>query len=161
MTNVECTREQDVLDELTSGQWPKHVDDDLRMHVSTCTVCTDLVAAVHPLLEDSNAEHDHVAYEPRIPSSAVMWWRAQMRARQEATRAAERPIAIAQLVGAAVAMIVVIGALIALSPWLRAYMLGLDLPTGILTQGWLLPALVLGVFVLLTPVAIYFAVAED
>jgi hypothetical protein len=28
------------------------------------------------------------------PSSAIVWWRAQMRARQEAARAAERPLAI-------------------------------------------------------------------
>jgi hypothetical protein len=34
-----------------------------------------------------------------------MWWRAQMRARQEAARAAARPIAIAQIVGVAVAAI--------------------------------------------------------
>jgi hypothetical protein len=32
--------------------------------------------------------------EAAPPSSAIVWWRAQMRARQEAARAAERPIAI-------------------------------------------------------------------
>jgi hypothetical protein len=30
--------------------------------------------------------------EAAPPSSAIVWWRAQMRARQEAARAAERPI---------------------------------------------------------------------
>src|SRR4029434_7713361 len=78
VTIVECNREQDVLDALTTGQWPEHVDGDLRTHVATCTLCTDLVAAVQPLV----IERDVVPYEPRIPSSAVMWWRAQMRARQ-------------------------------------------------------------------------------
>jgi hypothetical protein len=154
---VECNREQDVLDALTTGQWPERVDGDLRTHVTTCTLCTDLVAAVQPLIHERN----HVPYEPRIPSSAVMWWRAQMRARQEAARAAGRPIAIAQIVGAAMATIVAVAALIVLSPWLITSMIGLDLPSGILAQGWLLPALAIGVFVLLTPVAIYFAVAGD
>ena len=32
--------------------------------------------------------------EIQIPSSAVMWWRAQMRARQEAAREASRPITL-------------------------------------------------------------------
>jgi hypothetical protein len=32
--------------------------------------------------------------EAQPPSSAIVWWRAQMRARQEATRLAEKPITI-------------------------------------------------------------------
>jgi hypothetical protein len=32
--------------------------------------------------------------EAAPPSSAIVWWRAQMRARQEAARAADRPISI-------------------------------------------------------------------
>jgi len=32
--------------------------------------------------------------EATPPSSAIVWWRAQMRARQEAARAADRPITI-------------------------------------------------------------------
>jgi hypothetical protein len=32
--------------------------------------------------------------EAQPPSSAIVWWRAQMRARQEATRLAEQPISI-------------------------------------------------------------------
>jgi hypothetical protein len=157
VTIGECNREQDVLDALTTGQWPEHVDGGLRTHVATCTLCTDLVAAVQPLI----AHRDYVPYEPRIPSSAVMWWRAQMRARQEAARAAARPITIAQIVSAAIAVVVAVGTLIALAPWLVTSMIGLDLPSGILAQGWLLPALAIGIFILLTPVAIYFAVAGD
>lgn len=49
--------------------------------------------------------------EAAPPSSAIVWWRCQMRARQEATRAADRPItivhalAIACGVGLAVSLI--------------------------------------------------------
>ncbi len=54
----------------------------------------------------------------RIPSSAVMWWRAQMRARQEAAREAARPITVAQVVALVTLVAVSVGAFIALSPWL-------------------------------------------
>ncbi len=56
--------------------------------------------------------------EARIPSSAVMWWRAQMRARQEAAREAARPITVAQVVASIAAIVLMIVALVALSPWL-------------------------------------------
>jgi hypothetical protein len=40
------------------------------------------------------AEAAHARREATPPSSAIVWWRAQMRARQEAAKAAERPITI-------------------------------------------------------------------
>jgi len=40
------------------------------------------------------AEAARAQAEATPPSSAVVWWRAQMRARQEAARAADRPITI-------------------------------------------------------------------
>ena len=40
------------------------------------------------------AEASLARTEAAPPSSAIVWWRAQMRARQEAARAADRPITI-------------------------------------------------------------------
>ena len=40
------------------------------------------------------AEAAMASSEAQPPSSAIVWWRAQMRARQEATRLAEKPITI-------------------------------------------------------------------
>ena len=40
------------------------------------------------------AEASSARREAQPPSSAIVWWRAQMRARQEATRAVERPLTI-------------------------------------------------------------------
>ena len=40
------------------------------------------------------AEAARARGEAAVPSSAIVWWRAQMRARQEAARAAERPITV-------------------------------------------------------------------
>lgn len=40
------------------------------------------------------AEASSARREAQPPSSAIVWWRAQMRARQEAARAVERPLTI-------------------------------------------------------------------
>ena len=40
------------------------------------------------------AEASVARREAQPPSSAIVWWRAQMRARQEAARAVERPLTI-------------------------------------------------------------------
>jgi hypothetical protein len=62
------------------------------------------------------AEASAAASEAQPPSSAVVWWRAQMRARREAAEIAERPIAIVHAVSIAAAaglLLSVIGYVIA------------------------------------------------
>jgi len=44
--------------------------------------------------EAMSAEASMARHEAAPPSSAIVWWRAQMRARQEAARAVERPLTI-------------------------------------------------------------------
>jgi hypothetical protein len=102
-----------------------------------------------------------------------VWWRAQIRAKQEAARKAGRPISVAQVL-AGIVMLVLAGALYrALSeslgawweraagivsvevPWMRLPQLNPDSPS------WWIVALVVGAWLVLTPVAIYFAVSED
>jgi len=96
----ECVREQDVLDALTAGRW----NDDLREHVSGCAICSDLADVAAAL----NAEQDAAWRDARVPSAGVMWWRAQLRAREDAARAAGRPVAFIQGVAASVALWLVI-----------------------------------------------------
>ena len=171
MKTVDCGREEDVLDALTSGRWPERVDRELLSHVVHCSICTDVVEVASAVLEVRANE----PVEARIPSSAVMWWRAQMRARQEAAREAARPITVAQVVASVAAIVLMIVALWALSPWLMdslggclAAAIGSDgsdltamqAPT-LMTSGWIVPALMIGVWLVLAPVAIYFAVADD
>jgi len=169
---VDCCREDDVLDALTSGRWPDRVDDEIKGHVATCAICADVVEVASAVLE---VRHDEPG-EMRIPSSAVMWWRAQMRARQEAAREAARPITVAQVVAAVTLVAVAVSGLIALSPWFAGVLGGwmpdveiatslaaLGAPSGMLTQGWVLSAVVIGLgfWLVLAPVAIYLAVADD
>lgn len=166
MKTLECSREQDLLDALASGRWPSRAPD-LEAHVRQCAICADIVTVAVPLLDDRDPEAG-----ARIPSSAVMWWRAQMRARQEAAREATRPIAVAQIVGAIVAVTLAAALSVALFPWLRAGLTGLagqvasgpialDVRAILSTGGWLLPALIVGAGLVLTPLAVYLVVLED
>ncbi len=164
MKPIECPREDDVLDALTTGRF----DDELRHHVASCSICADVIEVASPILVD----REDRSHAPHIPSSAVMWWRAQMRARQEAAREAARPIAVAHIVGVLCAAGIGIALAVMLSPWLRGTMVdvagaasrsltGFDSQATVLASGWVLPALVISVLLLVTPVVIYFAVAED
>jgi hypothetical protein len=170
VTTVDCCREEDVLDALTSGRWPQRASAELRAHVASCAICADVVAVAGAVLE----ARDHEPAEMRIPSSAVMWWRAQMRARQEAAREAARPITIAQVVASVSALALMVAALIALSPWFGGLLgsvaaeakdvaAALRAPAGVLAQGSVVPVIAAGVAVwlVLAPVAIYFAVADE
>jgi hypothetical protein len=164
---VECTHEQELLEALTTGRWPEH-DPALATHVRGCSICTDIVAVALPILE----EREVASLDARIPSSAVMWWRAQMRARREAAREAARPIAVAQIVACVVAVVLVAALSISFSPWLRGWFeriasdvaavpIALDFPGTLTAYGWLLPAVIVCLGIVLTPLAIYVVVQEE
>jgi len=93
---IECQREGDVLDALASARWPDRVDRELADHVASCAVCQDVVTVASAM----QADHEEARREANVPSSGQMWWRAEMRARQDAIREASRPVAVAQGVAA-------------------------------------------------------------
>ena len=97
---IDCPREQDILDALAASRWPDRCDDDLREHVRGCLICGDLAAVAGALLDDRDAAWR----EAHVPPSGVVWWRAQLRAREEAARAAAWPLAFIQGVAASVAL---------------------------------------------------------
>ena len=66
------------------------VEATLSRHVRECASCADVVDVTSALLADAVSARA----ESAPPSSAIVWWRAQMRARQEAARAAERPLTV-------------------------------------------------------------------
>ena len=166
---IECEREPDVLDALAAQRWPARCDVELRAHVSACPICLDLVQVASALLED----HDITYHDARLPPSGIVWWRAQLRAREEDVRAAARPIAFIQGIAVSAGVWLLVTLLRALpastiAAW-KQWAIGLaprvSVPVPDLARAAAaVPAgvlLVVGVVLLLAPLAIYFAVAED
>ena len=92
MNQTECARETDVVDAVTSGRWPERADAGLRAHVAGCAICADVAEVARALQDD----HDAAWRDARVPSAGRVWWRAEMRARQEAARKAAQPMAFVQ-----------------------------------------------------------------
>ena len=111
--------------------------------------------------------------EAAPPSSAIVWWRAQMRARQEAAQIADRPItivhglAIASGAGLMMAMLgYVTGGLKGSLAWLtaayHAVAAGAPLAAIDLTSRWVtLPMTAMLVSVLVASVAAYVILADE
>ena len=166
---ADCVRENELLDALQTSRWPDACDVSLREHVAACASCTDLLAVVAPLL----AEQRLLVLTATVPSSAVVWWRAQTRSRREAAAKAAQPISFVQ------------GISIACFAGLLATALGIFVPTFRRSAAWVLdaadgwaglsipvaeplgnPILIaaiaaLGVCALVAPVALYFTFHED
>lgn len=88
MRRVECPREAEALEAAVRGWWPDHAGDDLVAHVSTCESCADLLVVATAF---QTAREEAVA-EIRVPRAELVWWRAQLRARQQGVDRASRPI---------------------------------------------------------------------
>ena len=164
-----CAREVEALEIVLSGGWPACADADLRSHVDQCQVCADVVAIAVAMQE----EHSLACQQAHVPTAGLVWWRAELRARQEAARKAARPMTLVQGVGGAclVAALLTIAGLF--SPWLRTQVSGwIDLPVrwpsvdptavAALFAQWG-PALLLALaaWVVLVPVALYMVFSRD
>jgi len=119
-----CACERDVLDLVAIGQWPSRADETLRAHVATCATCAEVAAVAAAVREwaDEADDTDPV----KVPDASVVWYRAQVRAREEATRRASRPVLVAQLV----ALVAVVCAAVWIGPELS---LSLSMPD---LSGW-------------------------
>lgn len=168
MRSVECPREQDVLDALVAGPWPGLREESLRVHVHTCRTCSDLVQVV-VALNDAGGDLPDTA---GLPSAGTVWWRAQIRARREAAREAAGPVTVAQVVGFVSALLALSLVLWAAAPWLSGFSAllpdvpsldldGIRLPAAadLLRWRWVLAAL--AAWLVLAPLAVYFATVED
>ena len=108
------------------------------------------------------AEASSARCEASPPSSAIVWWRAQMRARQEATRAVERPLTIVHAIAIACGLgllLSIAGVAVAL---LEGWVGPVSLATIDLTSRWItLPATAMLVSALVTSVAVYVIFADE
>ena len=166
---LHCQYEQDLLDAIGARRWPERADAALREHVRTCAVCADVAEIASAFLDDG----DLARTEAKVPSASAVWWRAQVRAREEAARVAARPIALVQTVSTICVAAASIAAAPAASAWVRELVTALGasgwwtVPHEV-SLGWILgaaayitlPLLAVGVWVILAPVAVYLALDE-
>jgi fumarate reductase subunit C len=91
-----CPQESDVLDLVVMEQWPARADAALVSHVDACATCRDLVTSVGAVVELREN-----AARPAVPDASIVWYRAQLRARQDAAHRAAQPMFAAQMVALA------------------------------------------------------------
>jgi len=129
-------------------------------------------AEIDAIVADAIAHEAAVAgSEAQPPSSAIVWWRAQMRARQEATQLAEKPITIVHALSIAAGvglMLSLVGYAIAgvkgSAGWLAdvTQSIGGSLPAISLTSPWVsLTLTVMLVSLVIASIAAYIILADD
>jgi hypothetical protein len=158
VTAIDCPRESDVLDALTSARWPHRVNRELAEHVEACVICTDVVAVAAAFRDD----HDVARQQANIPSSGQVWWRAEMRARQEAIREASRPITIAQGVAALLALGLTATAGWFAGPSIYGGVTSFVTQTPTLGSPLAIPLMVaLAVLLVIAPLAVYLVLSDE
>ena len=112
---LQCQFEQELLDAIAARRWPDRAEAQLREHVARCGLCSDVAEIAGAFFED----RDCAQAEAVVPSASAVWWRAQIRAREEAARVAARPLLIFQVMATICVAIVAIALAPAASNWIR------------------------------------------
>jgi hypothetical protein len=165
----QCQHEQDLLDAIATRRWPSRADRTLVDHVAACRLCADVAEVALAFLDD----RDRGSAEPSVPPASLVWWKAQVRAREEAARLAARPILLIQIVATVCAAAASLALAPAASSWMRELLATFGatgwsaLPPD-LSVSWILgaaayvtlPLLAVGVWIVVAPVVVYLALDE-
>ena len=108
MSPFSCPREREVTELLDRGCWPDACPDDLRTHVESCRICSDLVVVSRAF----QAAHRQTTPLPHLESAGALWWRAQLRRRNAAIEKVGRPILGAQIFALVISVAVGVGVLV-------------------------------------------------
>lgn len=126
---------------------------DCQCDRADCPQCGPLVRLAREVCE----EFERTRVEARIPTPEIVWWRAQMRAREDAARRVARPILFTQ----ALSIAALLGLLISLAGRLTLPSLAFD-EVSLATSLPLVPVAVAAACCLIVaPIALYFALAKD
>jgi hypothetical protein len=168
----DCSHEAQLVETIAAGRWPHACDQALAAHACICPVCADVVA-VATALQDAAASARQEA-RTRVPAAGLVWWRASVRARAEASRIAERPITVVQGVAGACAVGLaagVVGAAWQSLEWFRRLgdvmlklepdRLQLAATSGLIFQHALPLVLGLGACLVIAPLALYLVLSDD
>jgi hypothetical protein len=127
---------------------------DCQCDKADCPQCGPLVA----LAEQIRREFAHTEQHAHVPTPEIVWWRAQMRARQEAARRAARPILFTQ----ALAIAALIGLLVALAGRLTLPVLSFTEMSPVSVGLPVLYIVLAAAFCLfVAPLVVYLALARD
>lgn len=127
---------------------------DCQCDKADCPQCGPLVV----LAQQIRQEFEHTSREARVPTPEIVWWRAQMRARQEAARKAARPILFTQ----ALAIAALIGLLVSLAGRLTLPALSFAEMSPVSVGLPVLYIVLAAAFCLfIAPLAVYLALARD
>lgn len=165
----ECPREEEVVNAVLSGAWASIDDEELSVHAVQCAVCGEVAAVSALLREDAELARREVA----VPAAGQVWWRAAVRARLERTQAATQPITLMHGITAAIAIGMLLAILGMAWPTIAGNvqeakaLVTVMLPNGEVTGaviGALRQSLALAVIVaaglIITPLALYFALSD-
>jgi hypothetical protein len=161
----ECAHEREVLDLVLADRWPDRCDADTLAHVADCEICADVVSVALAMREDQALQPIESA---PVPDATLVWWRAQLRAHEEAGRKAARPIAMVQGVGIGIAGVAALSLGRTFWPWIREYAAGVSSAVLNVAQSstaaataapWI--TLAIAVSIVATPVAVYFALGRE
>jgi len=158
-----CAHEQDIVDLVVGGRLDER-DDTLRAHAAECRACAETLELARLLHDD----HKALCEGAPVPSAGAVWWRATIRARAEAARTAGQPITLLQGIAAATA----IGLFVALvGAWWRSLApdgIWLERFDELLSRSASVPVplvlsllLVLAACLIVAPIAVYLATADD
>ena len=103
-----CPHEAELKAILRRGHWPEACDPEFRKHVETCRTCSEQLLVLHAF-HTSRARAIETA---RMDHPSLIWWRAQLRRRNEALERVNKPIATAQIFALCVGVLAVAGLLI-------------------------------------------------
>jgi hypothetical protein len=108
MSPFGCTREKEVAELLDRGQWPQASPEELRAHAGACRSCSELILTKQAFRQARAAAMSM----PTLPSPSALWWRAQLRKRNEAIERINRPILGAQIFALAIVALAAVGGLL-------------------------------------------------
>lgn len=134
-----CEHQPEVARAVRAGQWPHGCADDLRKHVADCAICADEVRLTAAFAVARASTQTPAA----LPSADLLWWKAQLRRKQQAMERLESPgmaISTAAMAAALVVLLAVMGAFWKRGEW--THLLAAVAPVG--RGGWWIAALLCG-----------------
>jgi len=172
MTFGPCVHEKELVGLLALGHYPHACTAEQRGHVDNCRSCAELVLVTRAF----QTVRAQSAAAANLASPGLLWWRAQLRRRNEAVERVGKPILGANIFALSVMLLFAIGFVatqansglrwlswFAKLPSASAFHLESLWPSALLSSGWGLPLLipVCATLALLGGVVVYLALEKQ